>query len=150
MLVAVTPEVTNFVAGAWRDLPLGTPVALAAGTYWIGVWSDTNQDGLTRAGQNRHEGSDLQFHPRLPRRAHGDRTETSASIGGAVRPVCGVYTPATAVVATLASVSLQPFERGGWSELDGDGNALLSGARGRGGGGAREQQHVRGDGPGQT
>jgi hypothetical protein len=90
-LIAVTPEVTDFVAASWRDFPLTTPVALEPGTYWIGIWGNTSQDAYSIAGVNRYKPITYSATgaPQNPWTQDGN-----PGVDGAVnRPVCGVYTP---------------------------------------------------------
>jgi hypothetical protein len=90
-LIAVTPEVTDFVAASWRDFPLTTPVALPPGTYWIGIWGDTSQDAYSIPGVNRYKPLTYSATgaPQNPWNQDGN-----PGVDGAVnRPVCGVYTP---------------------------------------------------------
>jgi hypothetical protein len=90
-LLAVTPEVTNFVAASWRDFPLSTPIALTPGTYWIGIWGDTSQDALSRPGVNRYK--PVTYSTSGPAQNPWLQDSNGGVDGGVVRPVCGVYTP---------------------------------------------------------
>jgi hypothetical protein len=107
-LVAVTPEVTNIVAGAWRELPLTTPVALAPGTYWIGIWGDSDQDAVSIDAHNLYKPVTYSTTgaAQNPWIQNGD----PGWDGLVHRPICGVYTPgsSTPPSAALSSVTIAP------------------------------------------
>lgn len=62
-LKAVSSEVAiaNGAAAAWVDFPLPSPVALTAGTYWLGHWSGSSGGGSWQHFYDAGASSDLQF-----------------------------------------------------------------------------------------
>ena len=114
-LIAVTPEVSSIVGGAWRDLPLATPVALPPGTYWIGIWGDTSQDALSRPGVNRYKPVTYSSTGPAQRAPPGCRIATAAWTAGSSGPSAACTRP------PIESGS-RAVRWGGarWRHLDGD------------------------------
>jgi hypothetical protein len=130
-LIAVTPEVTNIVAGAWRELPLTTPVALTPGAYWIGIWGDSSQDAVSIDAHNLYKPVTYSTTGAAqdPWIQNGD----PGWDGLVHRPICGVYTPSgsTPPAVALSSVTITPTAVVGGASATG--TVTLTGAAPSGG-----------------